>query len=80
MINIFSSEGRSLKKINELEQKLDEKETVIETLVQNEHQKSGEIAELRAKVESIENSRESLTLLLNKVLELEKRLEEQKNA
>jgi hypothetical protein len=48
--------------------------------VQNGQQKAGEIAELRAKIETIEKSRESLTLLLNKVLELEKRLEEQKNA
>jgi site-specific recombinase XerD len=80
LINIFSSEGRSLKKINDLEQKLDEKETVIETLVQNGQQKADEIAELRAKIESIENSRESLMLLLNKVLELEKKLNEQKTA
>jgi len=80
LINIFSSEGRSLKKINDLEQKLDERETVIETLVQNGQQKAGEIAELRAKIESIENSRESLQLLLKKVLELEKKLNEQKTA
>ena len=45
-----------------------------------QRQRAGEIAELRAKIESIENSRESLTLLLNKVLELEKKLNEQKNA
>jgi len=35
--------------------------------------------DLKAKVDSIEGSKESLALLLQKVLELEKRLEEQKN-
>jgi uncharacterized coiled-coil protein SlyX len=73
LINIFSSENRSLKKISELEQKLSEKDQVIDALAKNG-------AELKEKVERIELSKESLTLLLNKVLELEKRLEEQKSA
>jgi ribosomal protein L40E len=50
-----------------------------EGLEQFKH-KTSEIEELRVKIESIENSRESLTLLLKKVLELEKKLNEQKTA
>jgi hypothetical protein len=79
-LEFLSEPTVQIERVEEMEQKLREKETEIKSLVQNGQQKSGEIAELRAKIESIENSRESLTLLLNKVLELEKRLEEQKNA
>jgi len=74
LINIFSSESRSLKKISELEQKLSEKDEVIDALAKNG-------AELKEKVERIEGSKESLALLLQKVLELEKKkVNEQKNA
>ena len=41
-------------------------------------EKTAEIEELKAKVERIEGSKESLALLLQKVLELEKKLNEQK--
>jgi len=74
MVNIFSSPGLSMKKIGELEEKLGDKEAVIETLVQNGRQKAGEIAELRAKVERIEGSKEGLEALLKRVMELEKKL------
>jgi predicted RNase H-like nuclease (RuvC/YqgF family) len=66
LINIFSSENRSLKKLSE-------KDHVIDALAKNG-------AELKEKVERIEGSKESLALLLQKVLELEKKLNEQKSA
>jgi uncharacterized coiled-coil protein SlyX len=62
-----------VERLEEMEQKLSEKDQVIEALAKNG-------AELKAKVDKIESSRESIALLLQKVLELEKRLEEQKKA
>jgi uncharacterized coiled-coil protein SlyX len=62
-----------VERLEEMEQKLSEKDQVIEALAKNG-------AELKAKVDKIESSKESIALLLQKVLELEKRLEEQKKA
>jgi site-specific recombinase XerD len=67
-------------RINDLETQLEEKDALIRGLMSNGVSKNSELEALRAKVESIENSRESLTSLLNKVLKLEKKLNKQKKA
>ena len=70
----FLSEPKvDVERLEEMEQKLSEKDQVIEALAKNG-------AELKEKVERIEDSKESLAFLLQKVLELEKKLNEQKNA
>ena len=65
-----------LKRITELETKLQEKETVIQSLIQNGHQKATEMDELKAKVQAIESSKPALEALLKRMLELEKKLGE----
>jgi len=67
MLNIFSSQAIGLRKIEELERKLSDKDQVIETLVKNG-------AELKEKIQTIEGSREGLEALLKRVLDLEKKL------
>jgi hypothetical protein len=74
MLNIFSNQVVGLKKITELETKIQEKETVIQSLIQNGHQKATEMDELKAKVAQIESSKPALEALLKRVLELEKKL------
>jgi hypothetical protein len=68
MLNIFSSQAIGLKKINELETKIQEKESVNQSLIQNEHQKETETAELQTKVAQIESSKPALEALLKRVL------------
>ena len=67
MLNIFSSQALGLRKIEELERKLSDKDQIIESLVKNG-------SELKEKVQKMEESRESLEALLSRVLELEKKL------
>lgn len=67
MLNIFSSQALGLKKIEELERKLSDKDQVIESLVKNG-------SELKEKVQRMEGSREGIEALLKRVLELEKKL------
>jgi hypothetical protein len=78
MLNIFSNQGVGLKKITELEAKIQEKESVIQSLIQNGHQKATEMDELKAKVAQIESSKLALEALLKRVLELESKLSEGK--
>ena len=72
-LEFLSEPTVDMERLEEMEQKLSEKDQVIEALAKNG-------AELKAKVYKIESSKESIALLLQKVIELEKRLEEQKNA
>ena len=65
MLNIFSNQTIGLKKITELEAKIQEKETVIQSLIQNGHQKATEMDELKAKVQAIESSSPRLKRYLN---------------
>ena len=65
MLNIFSGEGKSIKKLEELEQKLDEKEKVIESLVQSGNQKASEISELRDSVKQLQTFMLNLEKYLN---------------
>jgi chromosome segregation ATPase len=78
MLNIFSNQAVGLKKITELEAKIQEKETVIKSLIQNGQQKATEMDELKAKVQAIESSKPALEALLKRVLELESKLSEGK--
>jgi chromosome segregation ATPase len=65
MLNIFSNQGVGLRKISELEAKIQEKESVIQSLIQNGHQKATEMDELKAKVAQIEKASPRLKRCLN---------------
>ena len=78
MLNIFSNQAVGLKKITELEAKIQEKETVIQSLIQNGQRKATEMDELKLKVQAIESSKPALEALLKRVLELESKLSEGK--
>jgi uncharacterized coiled-coil protein SlyX len=72
-LEFLTEQDVNLKRLEDMEQKLSDKDQVIDALAKNG-------AELKAKVEQIEGSKVSLALLLQKVLELEKKLNQQKNA
>ena len=78
MLNIFSSQALGMKKITELETKIQEKESVIQTLIQNGQLKATEMDELKAKVAQIESSKPALEALLKRLLKLESKLSEDK--
>jgi hypothetical protein len=78
MLNIFSNQAIGLKKFTELETKIQEKESVIQSLIQNGYQKATEMDELKAKVAQIKSSKPALEALLKRVLELESKLSEGK--
>ncbi len=75
MLNIFSSQGAGLKKLEALEKTLNERERVIQALIQSGEQREAELKALNEKMEKIEGSKENLALLLQRVIELERRLE-----
>jgi uncharacterized coiled-coil protein SlyX len=66
-LEFLSESNVNLKRLEEMEQKITEKDQVIEVLAKNG-------AELKAKVEQIEGSKEYLKALLERVMELEKKL------
>lgn len=66
-LEFLSESNINVKKLNELEQKLGDKDQVIESLVRNG-------SELKEKIQRIEGSREGIEALLKRVLELEKKL------
>lgn len=74
MLNIFSSQAIGLKKITALETKIEEKEAVIQSLIQNGHQKATEIETLKEKVSKMETSRAALEKLLSRVEKIERKL------
>lgn len=55
MLNIFSNQAVDLKKLEELEAKIQEKESVIQSLIQNGHEKATEMDELTVKVNRLEH-------------------------
>lgn len=65
-LEFLSESNINVKKLNDLEQKLGEKDQVIESLVRNG-------SELKEKMQKMEGSREGLEALLSRVLELEKK-------
>jgi uncharacterized coiled-coil protein SlyX len=67
-------------RINDLEAQLEEKDVLIKGLLSNGASKNSELEDLRVKVAEIEGGRAGLEALLKRVLELEKKLNEQKNA
>ena len=68
-LEFLSESNVNVKKLNELEQKLGEKDQVIESLVRNG-------SELKDKMLKVEASREGMEALLKRVLDLEKKLSE----
>jgi uncharacterized coiled-coil protein SlyX/integrase len=68
-LEFLSEQNVDLKRLEDMEQKISEKDQVIEALAKNG-------AELKTKVEQIEGSKDSLKALLKRVLELEKKLGE----
>ena len=53
---------------------IQEKDSVIQNLIQNGHKEETEMAELQTKVAQIESSKPALEALLKRVLELESKL------
>ena len=66
-LEFLSESNVNVKKLNELEHKLSDKDQVIESLVRNG-------SELKEKMQKIEGSREGIEALLSRVLELEEKL------
>ena len=66
-LEFLSESNVNIKKLNDLESKIGEKDQVIESLVRNG-------SELKEKMQKMEGSREGLEALLSRVLELEKKL------
>jgi hypothetical protein len=66
-LEFLSESNINVKKLNDLEQKLGEKDQVIESLVRNG-------TELKEKILKIEGSREGIEALLKRILDLEKKL------
>jgi uncharacterized coiled-coil protein SlyX len=66
-LEFLSESNVNIKKLNDLESKIGEKDQVIESLVKNG-------SELKEKMQKMEGSREGLEALLSRVLELEKKL------
>jgi uncharacterized coiled-coil protein SlyX len=66
-LEFLSESNVNIKKLNDLESKIGEKDQVIESLVRNG-------SELKEKMQKMEGSREGIEALLKRVLELEKKL------
>jgi uncharacterized coiled-coil protein SlyX len=66
-LEFLSESNVNIKKLNDLESKIGEKDQVIESLVKNG-------SELKEKMQKMEGSREGLEALLSRVLDLEKKL------
>ena len=62
-------------KLEALEKTLNARERVIQALIQSGEQREAELKALNEKMEKIEGSKENLALLLQRVIELERRLE-----
>jgi hypothetical protein len=75
MINIFSNQGMNAKKLGELEKKVEDKEKVVQALIENGTKKDKEIEELRERMMKLENiSKPALETLLRRLDELEKQV------
>jgi integrase len=74
MINIFSNQGLDTKKLSELEKKVEDKEKVVQALIENGNKKDTEISDLRERMQKLELSKPALEALLKKVEELEKQV------
>lgn len=75
MVNIFSNQGMDAKKLGELEKKVEDKEKVVQALIENGSKKDREIEELRERMMKLENiSKPALETLLRRLDELEKQV------
>jgi len=75
MINIFSNENINVKKLADLEKKTEDKEKVVQALIENGSKKDKEIEELRERMMKLENiSKPALEILLKRLDILEKQV------
>jgi uncharacterized coiled-coil protein SlyX len=62
------------RRVENLEAQLEERDKIIESLMANGSKKSSEIEQLKKKLEKLESSKPQLEALLDRVLELEKKI------